>query len=145
MSAFANLAVGLFGYAAFIGVDFSAYFLRVAKDDSSSEIAINFLNMFDYLDAMAFVFRLIVFMMLLVYYPMLNLFARTHVLNIFYRNRHVRKRDLFLVNIFMTAIPLLFSLLAPNIGMILTYTGAFGGFFSMYLLPVAVYLKKRYT
>jgi hypothetical protein len=45
----------------------------------------------------------------------------------------------------LTLIPLTFGLMYNKIGEILTFTGAFGGLICMYVLPVMVHLKKRYT
>ena len=55
------------------------------------------------------------------------------------------KCDLVVLNILVTIIPLSFACIYPNIGNIMTYTGAFFGTVSMYFLPVLVHLKKRYT
>ena len=55
------------------------------------------------------------------------------------------QRDLVVVNVLVTIIPLSFALVYPYIGTILAFTGSFAGFIIIYCLPVMVHLKKRYT
>lgn len=42
-------------------------------------------------------------------------------------------------------IPVIFTLFYPNVGTILGYVGAIGGFVIMYLLPVMIHLKRMKT
>lgn len=49
------------------------------------------------------------------------------------------------MNIIIILIPVVFTLVYPNIGTILGYVGAFTGFVIMYLLPVMVHLKRMKT
>mmetsp|Transcript_1525 Transcript_1525/g.2094 ORF Transcript_1525/g.2094 Transcript_1525/m.2094 type:complete len:106 (-) Transcript_1525:555-872(-) len=88
--------------------------------------------------------RLAIFMLLFSTYPLLNLFLRTHLLNLFYESREVKRRDLVILNVFVTLIPLAFAIWLPQIGSIIAYSGAFAGFIIIYCLPVCVYLKKKY-
>ena len=76
---------------------------------------------------------------------MLNLFLRTHLLNLLFQNREVDQKDLIVLNLLITIIPLSFAIVCPDIGTILAFTGAFCGFFVIYCLPVMCYLKQRYT
>ena len=76
---------------------------------------------------------------------MLNLFLRTHLLNLLFQNREVNQRDLVVLNLLITIIPLSFSIVYYEIGTILAFTGAFCGFVVIYCLPVICYLKKKYT
>ena len=48
------------------------------------------------------------------------------------------------INLVVTLITLAFAIWYPNIGTIISWTGAFAGFIIIYCLPVMVYLKKRY-
>lgn len=76
---------------------------------------------------------------------MLNLFLRTHLLNLLFQNREVNQRDLVVLNLLITIIPLSFAIVYYEIGTILAFTGAFCGFVVIYCLPVMCYLKKKYT
>jgi hypothetical protein len=78
-------------------------------------------------------------------YPFLNLHVRTHLLNIFFQRKAVNRVHLVFLNIFVTLIPLTLALTYPYIGTIMAFVGAFGGFFAVYLLPIMVHLKRRYT
>ena len=142
---FSFIIMGTFGYVCFMGVDFSWYFIAENKTDLKSQIAQNCLNMFDYDNVLSIVVRIAVFFELFAIYPILNLFLRTQLLNIFFTKETVDKCDLVVLNILVTIIPLSFACIYPNIGHIMSYTGAFFGTISMYFLPVLVHLKKRYT
>lgn len=76
---------------------------------------------------------------------MLNLFLRTHLLNLLFQNREVDQKDLIVLNLLITIIPLSFAIVYPDIGTILAFTGAFCGFAIIYCLPVMCYLKQKYT
>lgn len=138
------VVIGTCGYIGFIGTLFQNYFVTTRKTPHSGEINQNCLNMFGYFDAIVFVVRLAIFTMLLSTYPLLNLFFRTQLLNLFYENKEVRKRDLVMLNSIVFLIPLTFSIIFPEIGSIIAYSGAFAGFVVVYCLPVIVYLKKKY-
>ena len=84
-------------------------------------------------------------MLLFSTYPMLNLFMRTHLLNLVFSNKEVDQRHLVVLNVLVTLIPLNFAIFYPEIGTILAFSGAFAGFVIVYCLPVMVYLKKKYT
>ena len=101
--------------------------------------------MFSYKSTVAFCVRLAIFMLLFSAYPIINLFLRTHLLNIFFKRRDVSQMDMVMLNIIVTTIPLSFSLFYPEIATILAFSGAFGGFISIYCLPVLVHLKKQYV
>jgi sodium-coupled neutral amino acid transporter 9 len=76
--------IGGLGYQAFIGTEFKNYFVRNLLTQYSGNINQNCLNMFGYTSTIAFLIRLAIFMLLFATYPMLNLFLRTHLLNIFF-------------------------------------------------------------
>ena len=83
-------------------------------------------------------------MLLFSTYPMLNLFLRTHLLNLIFKDQVVTQKDLVIVNILVTLLPLSFAIVFPNIGSVLAYGGGAAGFVMIYCLPVMVYLKKKY-
>ena len=139
------IIIGGVGYMGFIGPLFSHYFHNIKYTAHSGLIEQNCLNMFGYTDVIAFIVRLAVFMLLFSTYPMLNLFMRTHLLNLFFQNKEVTQKHLIILNLIVTLIPLSFAIWYPNIGTIISWTGAFAGFIIIYCLPVMVYLKKRYV
>ena len=100
--------------------------------------------MFGYIGAVEFIVRFAIFMLLFSTYPLLNLFMRTHLLNLFYESKEVRRRDLVLLNLVVSLIPLTFAIIFPEIGSIIAYSGAFAGFIVIYFLPVVVFLKQKY-
>ena len=140
-----NVIIGVFGYVTFIGVDFYYWYYLFPDDTFTNEIATNCLNMFPYWEVVSFVVRICAFFELFATYPIVNIFSRTYLLNIFFPKSTVDKCDLIVLNIIVTAIPLVFACLYPNIGTLLMYTGAFAGSICMYFLPVFVHLKRRYT
>ena len=101
--------------------------------------------MFSYQAPAAFALRLSMFLLLFSTYPMLNLFLRTHLLNLFFRRKEITQTHLLLLNSLLTIIPLALAIWYHKLGTILAYTGAFAGFTIIYCLPVMVHLKRRYT
>ena len=104
----------------------------------------NCLNMFNYLDVAAFILRIAILMMIFSSYPLLNSFLRNLILILFFRKmkpENVPKITWFLINFFISFIPLMMALFYPNIGTILSYAGAICGFFIIYIFPVITYLK----
>ena len=139
------LIIGALGYYGMMGTLFNNYFIREMLSEHSGQINQNCLDMFQYSSVLAFVVRLAIFMLLFSTYPMLNLFLRTHLLNLLFQNREVNQRDLVVLNLLITIIPLSFAIVYYEIGTILAFTGAFCGFVVIYCLPVMCYLKKKYT
>ena len=136
--------IGIFGYIGFLGTLFSHYFLKIPVYDRQGVIDQNCLNMFGYTSPIAFVIRLAIFMLLFSTYPLLNLLLRTHLLNLIFTDKCVNHKDMIILNILVTIIPLSFAIVFPDIGSILAFGGAFAGFIIIYCLPVMVYLRKKY-
>lgn len=101
--------------------------------------------MYGYNSAVAFVVRLSIFMLLFSTYPLLNLMLRTQILNLVWPAREITHKQTIAVNAVITLGPLACACYFANIGSLLAYTGAISGFFAIYLLPVMVHLKRRYT
>jgi len=101
--------------------------------------------MFKYADVGAFILRFAIFMLLFSTYPLVNFFMKTILKNLFFRDREVSNLIEFIFNVSLTLIPLCFALFYPNVGTILTYASAFGGYFVIYVFPVLVYLKQYRT
>ena len=136
--------IGCLGYVGFIGTIFRQYYHNMKTTVYSGEINQNCLNMFGYSDAASFMVRFAVFMLLFSTYPLLNLFLRTHLLNLCFDQKEVRRWHLVVLNVLVTLIPLMFAIVLPDIGSIMAYSGAFAGFIIIYCLPVMVFLKKKY-
>lgn len=79
--------IGGLGYVGFIGTMFMEYFKRIYYTDSTGEVAQNCLNMFGYIEFVEWIVRFAIFMLLFSTYPLLNLFLRTHLLNLFYESK----------------------------------------------------------
>jgi len=67
------------------------------------------------------------------------------LLQIFWQNSEISRRNEIILNVGLTFIPLLFALFYPNIGTVLSFAGALPGFLIIYLLPVMVHLKRMKT
>ena len=100
--------------------------------------------MFGYIDVVAWIVRAAIFMLLFSTYPLLNLFVRTHLLNLLFERKEIRKRDLVILNLLMTLVPLAFAIFDSATGSIIAFSGATAGFIIIYCLPVMVYLKAEY-
>ena len=101
--------------------------------------------MFDYKDIAAFVLRFAIFMLIFSTYPLLSFFLNDMMLKLFFRNVEVTNTISFLINFFISFLPLLFALFYPNVGTILSYAGALSGFFIIYIFPVITHLKFQRT
>ena len=100
--------------------------------------------MFGYMSVVTWMIRFAIFMLLFSTYPLLNLFVRTHLLNLFFEKKEIRKYDLVILNLLMTLIPLAFAIFDSATGSIIAFSGATAGFIIIYCLPVMVYLKAEY-
>lgn len=81
---FSYILIGGLGYYGFMGTLFNKYFVKEIGTKHSGQINQNCLDMFQYSAVLAFVVRLAIFMLLFSTYPMLNLFLRTHLLNLLF-------------------------------------------------------------
>lgn len=137
---------GVLGYIGFVGYEFKDYFIRNYSDEAlRSLVDQNCLNMFEYTNIAAFCLRIAVFMLLFTTYPLVAYFLNDILLKLFFRDREVGKWISFGLNISITAIPLLLSIVYPNIGTVLGYVGAIAGFAIIYVFPVLVHLKDMRT
>ena len=78
------IIIGALGYVGFIGVMFKDYFKEIRHTSHAGEINQNCLNMIGYIEPVVFMVKFAIFMLLFSTYPLLNLFMRTHLLNLFY-------------------------------------------------------------
>ena len=78
-------------------------------------------------------------------YPLVHYFLNSMLLQIFWQNSEISRKNEIILNVGLTFIPLLFALFYPNIGTVLSFAGALPGFLIIYLLPVMVHLKRMKT
>lgn len=98
--------------------------------------------MFSVSSPYAFIIRALHFSLLFVSFPLLFHYVRTFVGILIFGKGELPFLKYFLVNLSLLLVHLAFALFFPNIGTILSYVGAFAGFFMIYFLPVATLLKK---
>ena len=125
-----------------MGVMFKDYF---DKDSHNGLIDQNCLDMFEYISVIGFTVRFAIFCLCFASYPLINLILRTSLLNAFLPEIELTKKLLLLINASLTLIPLMFAMFFKGIGSVLACTGSLSGLVIIYVLPVAVHLKKRYT
>ena len=137
---------GSLGYIGFLGYEFKQYFIDNYSDTAlRSLIDQNCLNMFDYTNVAAFLLRIAVFMLLFTTYPLVAYFLNDILLKLFFRNKEVGKMVSLGLNISISFIPLVLSIVYPSIGTVLGYVGAVAGFAIIYVYPVLVHLKHMRT
>lgn len=98
--------------------------------------------MYPYNDVAAFILRISIFFLLFSTYPLIGFFLKVIMKNLLFRNRQVSLLTDFIMTVLMCFIPLLFALFYPNVGTILSYVSAVSGFLVIFVLPVAVHLKR---
>ena len=86
------VVVGVFGYFGFKGIDFDHYYIdndttEINQVSSITNFYQNCLNMFDSTNPVAFLVRLIVFLMLFTTYPLINVFLKSNVSSYSYNYR----------------------------------------------------------
>ncbi len=101
--------------------------------------------MFEYTNVAAFLLRIAVFMLLFTTYPLVAYFLNDILLKLFFRNKEVSGFVSLALNVSITFIPFLLSIVYPNIGTVLGYVGAIAGFAIIYVYPVLVHLKHMRT
>ena len=137
---------GMLGYIGFLGSDFKDYFITNENNKAlKSLIDQNCLNMFDYTNVAAFLLRIAVFLLLFTTYPLVAYFLNDILLKLLFRNKEVGKTVSLALNVSITLIPFILSIVYPNIGTVLGYVGAVSGFAIIYVYPVLVHLKYMRT
>ena len=99
--------------------------------------------MFHFQDIPAFILRFAIFFLNFTTYPLLTYFVNNMLVKGFCRHREVNRRAKIIVNFTISFIPLVFALIYPNIGTVLSYAGAISGFLIIYVFPVLVHLKNE--
>ena len=98
--------------------------------------------MFKYYDIAAFIMRLAIFLLILSSYPLIHYFCMTTIVKLIFGEEKVARMTELFVGWFLIFCNLLFALFYPNIGTVLSWSGAVCGFVIIYLLPVMVYLAQ---
>ena len=103
------------------------------------------MNMFTNTSAVAFVMRLVLFLLIFTSVPLVNHFLRSLYFQVFFRDREITNRIFYTVNTLNLLVPTFITIFYPKIGSILGYIGSVAGCFIVYVLPVITYLKQLKT
>ena len=98
--------------------------------------------MFYYADIAPFILRLAIFLLIFSNYPLYHYVTQTGLVRLIFGDRQVGRMTELLIGWAIIFVNLQFALFYPNIGSLLSYVGAFCGFFIIYLLPVMVYIAQ---
>ena len=98
--------------------------------------------MFRYYDIPAFIMRLAIFLLILSSYPLIHYFCMTTMVKLVFGEEKVARMTELCFGWSIIFCNLLFALFYPNIGTVLSWSGAVCGFVIIYLLPVMVYLAQ---
>jgi len=132
--------VGVLGYIGFMGKMFDEH-LKL----KNGIIEQNCLDMFEPTSAIAFLLRITLFCLLMVAFPLVNHFLRTLIFTLIWGTLEVPNKIFLIVNTIDLSLPLLFAIVYPQIGKILSYVGSVAGLFIIYIIPVVAYLKMYKT
>lgn len=87
----------------------------------------------------------LIFIQLTTVLPILNFFTRRQFFGLFYGNEsEIKNYQFHLFNAVFTLLCLGFEIVVIEPVIVIAYTGAFGGFFLIYILPVVIHLKCLY-
>lgn len=120
------LVVGAVFYASFPG--------------PKADIAENFLRNFASSDALAFVARIFLLFQIVTLFPLLMFVLRIQLLNPLLGTADVGYVSIFLVNVSVIAVCLLFAVFYPHVGLLIRVTGALSGMVYVFALPALVKL-----
>lgn len=112
-------------------------------------VAQNCITQFPHTDVIAFLMRLIVFLLVFSTFPILNHFFRSGLLRLIYGTSPSEQSGKLISNkvfntwtILILLIPSTITVVYPKIADILSYVGAVAGLFVVYILPVVTHLHK---
>jgi sodium-coupled neutral amino acid transporter 9 len=131
----------LFGFLC-VSVCYMVPGLLVSSAFSNSDMKQNFLNMFGETDKVAFIARSCILFQLSSVFPLLLYIIRTQFYSFVFKDDQPSMLKIAAINLFVIGITTGFAAFYPNVGMVLSFTGAIAGFIYMYCLPIAVHLVK---
>eukprot|EP00743_Colponemidia_sp_Colp-15_P001756 GILK01001917.1.p1 GENE.GILK01001917.1~~GILK01001917.1.p1 ORF type:complete len:450 (+),score=81.79 GILK01001917.1:80-1429(+) len=131
-TALSYIAVAVLGYFGFHDVH------RFGKD----KLTQNVLNMFSSNDVGALIARLSLFLQIVTVFPLLLSVIRRQVCTFFFASEYPSAFHVFTFNSIMMLLTTSFAVFYPNVGSILSYTGALCGLILVFAMPVAVHLKS---
>ena len=124
--------VGTLGYLGFSGYKFD-------KDIRETQ---NLLLMFEATYVPAFLVRITCFLQMFSVYPMLFCITRNQFQSIIYKGREMTKTASLIFNATIILLATIIGATFPQVGSILGYVGGFIGLGLIYVIPIAVYLKR---
>ncbi|XP_028404423.1 sodium-coupled neutral amino acid transporter 9 homolog isoform X2 [Dendronephthya gigantea] len=94
-------------------------------------------------DGMAFGVRLVFLFQLITVLPLLVYIIRIQIMNFFFGKPYPSFLHIFLLNVFLVVMSVLFACFYPHVGGIIRFTGALCGLTYVYALPPIIYMKQR--
>lgn len=122
------MSIAVIGYFGFVGNGFA------------SSISQNALDMFAPTNALAFIFRVILFTQMFTVYPMVLYFVRTQFFGFVYGTDYPSAKHIFIMSLVSSSSTTLVASIYPKVGTIVGFVGAFCGFYFVYLLPVCLHI-----
>ena len=95
-----------------------------------------------YRNVYAFTARCSLLLQLSTVYPLILLIIRTQFFGLVFQNAYPSRKAIVLLNSIIMTLTTLFAVYYPNIGDILRFTGAFGGLIMIFILPIAIHMKR---
>lgn len=106
----------------------------------------NCIMMFDPKDPLAIIIRCCLFFQIFVAMSLLFACQRAQILLLMYGKQEVDSLRLTIfINCCILVLPFLLSVFYPNVGVLAGYLGSVSALFCIYILPIATYLKYKYT
>jgi len=94
-------------------------------------------------DLFAFSARISLLLQLCTVYPLVLLIIRTQVFGLLFRTTWPNIWYILLLNAVVMSITTCFAIYYPNVGDILRFTGAIGGFVLIFLVPIGIHLRMQ--
>ncbi|CAB4016815.1 sodium-coupled neutral amino acid transporter 9-like, partial [Paramuricea clavata] len=118
------------------------FYLAYPKNKSSCIDQI-LLENFSPSDGMAFGVRLVFLFQLITVLPLLVYIIRIQIMNFFFGNPYPSFLHIFLLNVFLVIMSVLFACFYPHVGNIIRFTGALCGLTYVYALPPIIYIIQK--
>ena len=100
------------------------------------------MNMFPYTDVAAFIVRFAIFLMILSGYPLMHYFVIKLLESLLYPYSKMSRAVEVIFGFSLNLAGLMLTIFYPNVGSVLSKTGAVAGFLIIYTIPVLVHLSQ---
>lgn len=101
----------------------------------------NFLSNFRSSDVFAAVTRVFLLFQMITLYPLIVYLLRVQFMHFMFGNIYPSFKHIFILNVCVVTICILFAVFYPKVGTIIRFTGAFGGLAYVFALPCLSYMK----